>query len=130
MVGDFLDETLASDSGSITPFRPSLVDSPGDLAEAEAAESLARTLDLRYGSRASQADGSVNPDSSGLGPHFFQRLAFQQTVANQTLFCWTAKVSRGCLHPLSFSSLSYLYYRHPSVPEKCCDFCKILQELT
>lgn len=75
---------------SATPFRPSLVDSPSDQAEAE---SLAKSLDLRYRNRAFQAHSSTQLDVGGLGPRFVQRLAFEQIAAHQVMFCWAAKVS-------------------------------------
>ena len=98
-VGDFLDDT-SDGLQSVTPSRLSLADSPNDPAEAAAAESLARSLDLRYPSRAFQVDSGTQAGVSGLG---LQRLAFEQAAAQQVMFCWAAKVSISPIHPLPVS---------------------------
>ena len=72
------------------------VDYPGDLAEAEAAEMLARSFDLRYRSGAFHVGSGTQRDVSGLDLCALQRLAFEQTVAHQTMFCWAAKVNINC----------------------------------
>lgn len=82
----------------LSPSVPLLVDSPNGLAEAEVAESLARSLDIRYRSRGFRVGSSTQADVSGLGPRVLQRLAFEQATVHQMMVCWAAKVSIGDIH--------------------------------
>ena len=63
---------------------------------------LARSFDLRYRSGAFHVGSGTQRDVSGLDLRALQRLAFEQTAAHQTMFCWAAKVNINCFFSIPF----------------------------
>ena len=57
---------------------------------------LARSFNLCYCSGAFHIGSGTQWDVSGLDPRALQCLAFEQTAAHQTMFCWAAKVNINC----------------------------------
>ena len=104
---DFLDNTPINNLHSVPLCYPLLVDSPICPSEAEAAQLLARSLDLHYHNRVFQVNSGTQSDVSGLGPCILHHLAFQQTRAHWVMFGWAAKVCISCIHPLPLSQSSY-----------------------
>ena len=73
---------------------------------------LARSFNLCYCSGVFYIGSGTQPDVSGLSPHALQHLAFEQTVAHQTMFCWAAKVHINCF-------LSILIFNSPIDIHSC-----------
>ena len=84
---------------------------------------LAKNIDFRYSNRALQDDSGASGDVNGFGQRVLQRLAFQQTVVHQKMFCWAAKVS---IRYTGLLIVSELFHRHLFAHRGCLSSCWVL----